>query len=146
MRWNSVLVIFAILFLNICGINACSAQVGLFVDKDYRIADFQDSIFRYLILQKQFSDKTKDMTLMNYKDRFFIRKRIEIYLDGAQGSLLLIRFGANADHSDHFWGLLGKECNYFFYNFSDPGWLLFRKTYPSTIIDPIEFYCKNQDH
>ncbi|WP_207421173.1 hypothetical protein [Desertivirga brevis] len=143
MKMKLWIVVFISIIMTFSSYSSSLAQVGIFIDKDQRIANSQDSIFKYLIAEKQFSDTRKELKLRNYEDRFFIRKCLEIYLHNSQTSLLLISFGANSDHADHFWGLLGKDKNYLFYSLNDPDFMLLEKEFAPSTVDIIKFYCRN---
>jgi len=132
--------IFLILILS-C--NKAIAQKGLLVAKDSRIEKFENEILFYLIKQKQLDTEGKTVILDDYKARFMVRKRLELFSNDGSNGLLLIQFKATSDHGDLFWGILSEGEKFFFYNVKDNDFLNFKKKFNRKKVDLIEFYCKN---
>lgn len=76
--------------------------------KDERIARYQKDILNYLVKEKQFRDTTEQISLENYKDRMIIRRCFEIFTYTSANGILLVKFQANVDHCDKFWGILNE--------------------------------------
>lgn len=126
-----------------CCVQTTQAQVGIFVAKDERIAKFQKEILHYLVKEKQFrGSKSDEITLERYQDRMIVRRRLEIYADSSVNDILLIKFQANVDHCDKFWGVLTQKKSYLFYDFEDPQFQLLRKELNFNNVKLIKDYCE----
>lgn len=124
-----------------CFVQSSQAQVGLFVPKDERIAKFQKEILQYLVKQNQFRGVNDEITIENYQDRMIVRRCIEIYSDNSVNNILLIKFQANVDHCDKFWGVLTQKRSYLFYDFEDPQFQLLTKEINLRNLKIIKNYC-----
>lgn len=130
-----------------CCVQTTQAQVGLFVAKDERIAKFQKEILQYLVKEKQFRDSTSDeITFERYQDRMIVRRRLEIYTDSSVNDILLIKFQANVDHCDKFWGVLTQKRSYLFYDFEDLQFQLLNKELNINNVRLIKEYCETNNH
>jgi hypothetical protein len=137
-------IFFALVTISVFGfVQTTRAQVGMFVPKDERIARFQKEILQYLVKEKQFRGSTSDeITLERYQDRMIVRRRLEIYTDSSVNDILLIKFQADVDHCDKFWGVLTQNRSYLFYDFADPQFQLLRKELTVNNVKLIRDYCE----
>lgn len=71
-----------------------------------------------------------------------VRRRLEIYADSSVNDILLIKFQANVDHYDKFWGVLTQKRSYLFYDFEDPQFQLLRKELNFNNVRLVKEYCE----
>jgi hypothetical protein len=122
------------------------AQEGAFIAKDNRIAKFEKDIFHLLLEKKEIINVKAPINYDNYKDQVSVRKCLEIYSDTTLTNILLIRFSANSDHGRQFWGILTDNEKFFFSNFGDSGFILFKNKFDTSTIATITCFCKfNRD-
>lgn len=135
------IILFYIVISIFCACSA-SAQQGIFVPKDYRIAKFELNILQFLISKKQLGAEKSPVKLENFQGRFMVMKCIEIFSQDTTSNLLLIRFRATSDHGDVYWGIVSNNEKYFFYSLKDLDFEAFKRKNPDQSIT-ISFYCEH---
>ncbi len=83
------------------------AQSGKYINKDKRIKKTKDEIIRFLIEKKDLSGAKKNLSA--YYSRVYINKEVEFA--SRCNNALIVKFGALADHSQEYWGVIFSVKN-----------------------------------
>jgi hypothetical protein len=116
-------------------------QEGFLVDKDYRIAKYEDTVIEFLIKKQQFDVNKMPFKTSDYEGKIYVRKCLEIYVDSSK-SVLLAQFGSLGSPTEEYWALLTSEHFFFFRKMNDLEFQRFTRQYDSKATAVVTTYIK----